>query len=89
MAAFPAIHELEAVNLLVALRYLVPTNSAGIVVLVNTDNAASATALSSGRTVDAALGACAREIWLLAALGSFEIEVRHKPSAALIAPPCS
>ena len=49
-------------------------NSVEIVVLVNTDNAASAAALSLGH-------ACAREIWLLAALGSFEIEVRHKPCA--------
>ena len=83
MAAFLAIHELEAVNLLVAVRHLVPTNSAGIVVLVNTDNAASAAALSSGRAVDATFGACVREIWLLAAIGSYDIEVRHKPGAQL------
>ena len=62
MAAFPAIHELDAFNLLVAVRHLVPTNSVGIVVLVNSDNAASAAALSSGRTVEATLEACAREI---------------------------
>ena len=61
MAVFPAIYELEAVNL-VAIRYLVPTNSVGIVILVNMDNAAFATALSSGRAMDATLGACAREI---------------------------
>ena len=61
----------------------IPTNSAGIVVLVNTDNATSTTALSLGRGVDATLGAYAREIWLLAALGSFEIEVRHKPGTQL------
>ena len=54
MVAFLAIHELEAINLLVAI------NSAGIVVLVNTDNAASAAALSSGRAVDPTLGACVR-----------------------------
>ena len=81
MATFPAIHELEAVNLLVAIRHLVPTNLAGIVLLVNTDNAASAAALSSGGAVDGNLGACAREIWLLAALGNFGIEVQHKLGA--------
>ena len=76
-----AIHELEAFNLLLAVRSLVPSNSAGIVVIVNTDNAASAAALSSGRATDATLGVCAREIWLLAALRSYDIEVRHKPGA--------
>ena len=57
MAAFPAIHELEVINLLVALRHLVPTSAVGIVGLVNMDNAASATALSLGRAVDPTLGA--------------------------------
>ena len=83
MAAFPAIHELEAINLLVAVRNLVPSNSAGIVVLINTDNAASAAALSWGRATDATLGACVREIWLLAANGSYDIEVRQKPGVQL------
>ena len=53
-------------------------NSVGIVVLVNTNNAASAAALSSGRTVDPTLGACAKELWLLTALGSFDIEIQHQ-----------
>ena len=83
MAAFPVIEELEAVNLLVAVRHLVPTNSVGIVVLVSTDNAASAAALSSGHSVDPTLGACARELWLIGALGSFAIENWHKPGAQL------
>ena len=79
MAAFPAIHEIEAINILISVRHLVPTNSAGIMVLVNTDNAASAATLSSGCTVDPTLGACTRELWLLAAL----IKIRHKPGVQL------
>ena len=70
MAAFPTIHELEAINLLVTMRRLVTTNSAGIMVLVNIDNATSAATLSSGRAVYPTLGACA-------------IEIRHKPGAQL------
>ena len=84
MAAFHAIHELEAINLLVAVRNLVPDNCAGIVVLVNTDNAASAATVSTGRAVDPTLCACARELWLLPALGFYILEIRHKPGGELI-----
>ena len=52
-------------------------------VLVNTDDAASAATLSLGRAVDPTLGTCTRELWLLTALGSFDFEIRHKPGAQL------
>lgn len=69
MASFLAIHELEAVNLLVTVRHLIPNNSAGFGTLTNTDNAAFPTNLSSGRAVDSTLSACTRELWLLTAFG--------------------
>ena len=40
-----------------------------VVILVNTDNATSATSLSSGRVVDPTLGACVR--------GCYTLEIRH------------
>ena len=76
--AYPLIHELEALNLVVALRTLRPDVCAGLDIVVNTNNA------GTGRATDATLVACAHEIWLLAALGSFTIAIRHKPGADLI-----
>ena len=83
--AYPLIHEHEILNLVVTLRRtLRPDVCAGLDIVVNTDNAASAHALGTGRVTDATFAACAREIWLLAALGSFTITIRHKPGADLI-----
>ena len=61
MAAFSAIHELEVVNFLLAVRHLIPDNCTYIVLLVNVDNTALTATLSSGQ-VDPTLGACAREL---------------------------
>ena len=77
MVAFPALHELEAINLLIAVRHLVLTNSVGIVMLVNTENAASAAALSSGRAVDP-MGLCQGAV-----APRFALEIRHKPGTLL------
>ena len=53
-------------------------------ITVNTDNMASACALESGRCSDPALGMCARELWLMAALDSCSISIHHKPGAHLV-----
>lgn len=76
---YPSIHMLEAINLLVAYRTLCPRGTtAGKCIVIATDNLASHYALSSGRTKDPVLGACARELWLEAACADHQIEIIHK-----------
>lgn len=77
---FRNIHELEAVNIIVAFRTLGPYAAPrGAKVIIWTDNSSSAYALESGKTKDKTLGACAHELWLLAALYDQVIEIAHKP----------
>lgn len=81
---FTTIHELEAINILVAIRTLMPpTPSTPFEIVVWTDNSASAWALHTGRTRDNTLAACAREIWLIASLANHTITIRHKPGKDL------
>lgn len=78
--AFPVIHQMEAVNILVAYRTLAHRLSSDPrSVLILTDNMASSHALVSGRTKDSVLGACSRELWLEAARNGDKITVEHRP----------
>lgn len=71
---------LEANNLLVSYKTLAPTNHPRkLTVVLLTDNIASSYALSSGRTRDPILGACARQMWLEAACRNQEFIIQHKP----------
>lgn len=76
---FQDIHQLEAVNLIVAYqtlganRNIHPAN-----VVIYTDNMASSCVLSSGRAKDEILAACSRQLWLLAAVHCHEIIIKHK-----------
>ena len=74
----------RAYPLNLAMRTLRPDVCAGLDLIVNTDNAATAHALGTGWATDTTLPACDREIWLLAALGSLTITIRHKPGVNLI-----
>lgn len=77
---FPTIHELEAVNLLVAyatFAHKYPDHQSHVIIF--TENEASANALQSGRSRDSPLAACARELWLLAAKHDHVVSVIHKP----------
>lgn len=77
---FKNIHELEAVNIIVAFNTLCPCQAPhGAKIIIYTDNISSAYALESGRTSDPTLGACSRELWLLAAIHDFIITIVHKP----------
>lgn len=77
---YPSIHQLEAINVLVAIRTLVPSQQTNpLEVVVWTDNSASAWALQTGRTRDPVLAACALEIWLLASINNHSVTIRHKP----------
>ena len=52
--------------------------------LLKTDNMATKYALSSGRTRDPVLAACAREIWLISALKDVDILIYHAPGDTLV-----
>lgn len=78
---YTSIHELEALNLVVAYKTFAPYFSKNATVLIFTDNQASSSSLKTGKTKDKTLGACARELWLAAALNQHDINIRHKPGA--------
>lgn len=81
---FPTIHQLEAVNVLVAIRTLsagIPLQGKGV--LVYTDNLSSSMALTTGKTTDMVLAACARQLWLEAAVRDMEIKILHKPGSLI------
>lgn len=81
---FPLIHQLEAVNIVVALRTLcINQPRPGEGVTIYTDNQSSSFALSSGVTTDSVLSACARELWLEAAVRDIDIQILHKPGALI------
>lgn len=73
------IHQLEAINLLVAYRTLCPVlNTQGKKIVIITDNLGSAYALTTGRTKDSVLSNCAQEMWLEAAKADHQIEIQHQ-----------
>lgn len=75
---FPLIHQLEAINLLVAYRSFPALHTAGKRVVMVTDNLASSYALSSAKTKDSVLACCARELWLHAARADHELTFEHR-----------
>lgn len=81
---FPVIHQLEAINTLVAYRTLAHRDIAAPVrALILTDNMSSSQALMSGRTKDRILAACAREFWLEAAKNGDKIDIEHRPGTSI------
>ena len=67
---------LEMINVLVALK-LFKSMWSGKKVLIKCDNQAVVTVLTSGRTKDPFLGACARNVWFTAALADVELQYTH------------
>ena len=51
---------------------------------MKTDNTGAKCALSTGRTRDPILAACAREIWLISAVKQVDILIFHAPGETLI-----
>lgn len=81
---YTSIHELEAINLLVAFKTLSPTPvHSQINIVIYTDNMASSYALMTGKTKDTTLGACARQIWLEAANRHLHFTIKHRPGVEL------
>lgn len=77
---YTAIHELEAINLVVAyLTFASLCTDVNTIITIFTDNMAGSYALQTGRTRDPTLGACARELWLAAAVNHHSISIKHKP----------
>ena len=67
-----------------ATKTLVPQTVTHSRVIVRTDNLGTKWALSTGRTRDSVLGACAREIWLISALQGLDIMIVHVPGESLV-----
>ena len=76
LAWFPAIHLLEALGIVVALR-LWGRHWRGLRIFVYCDNSAVVSSLNSGRVQDKLLASCLREIWFLAAINEFELRACH------------
>ena len=78
------ISQLEAFNLVLALKTLTPPSLTNARILIKTDNTGARWALSTGRTRDPVLAACAREIWLFSAIKQVDILIHHAPGETLI-----
>lgn len=84
MKEYPVIHQLEAINIIVAYRTLAHLrDSRQTQILILTDNISSSWALMSGRTKDTILAACARELWLEAAKNGDTIQIEHRPGVEI------
>ena len=77
------ISQLEATNIVCAIKTLVPPSLCYHEIVVTTDNSASVYAINTGQTRDYVLAACAREVWLQAALQQLDITIRHAPGITL------
>ena len=81
--AYPDIVHREAINLLIAYRTLIPKISVGLQIIIHTDNTGSQQALETGKTKDPILAACARQIWVEAAIRDHAFKIVHKPGREL------
>ena len=84
LSQFKHIHQLEAMNLLHALKYLLPQNPNKYKIILNTDNAATQATLTEGIGRDLVLCACSRQLWLIAVQNNTDVEVVHKPGKDLV-----
>ena len=78
------ISQIEALNLVLALKTLIPPSLTNARILVKTDNTGAKCALSTGRTRDPILAACAREVWLISAVKQVDILIHHAPGETLV-----
>lgn len=78
------ISQLEALNIVVAVKTLVPKDLKGHMVVIKTDNSASASVLVTGRTRDGVMAACSRELAMVVVTQQLEVDVRHVPGVSLV-----
>ena len=84
IAASLHISQMEAVNLVLAIKTLIPKTVSNTRVLVKTNNMGAKWALSTGRTRDSVLRACAQELWLISAVKGLDILIHHAPGESLV-----
>ena len=70
--------------MVIALKTLVPEEMRNVEVRVTTDNIATMHVLNTGKTRDPFMAACARELWLIAALQELRIILDHAPGETLV-----
>ena len=78
------ITQLEAINIVMAIKTLVQPATRRVHVQVHTDNMPAMYALNTGKTKDPILQACARELFLIAALQELDITITHVPGVTLV-----
>ena len=78
------ISRLEALNIIIALKTLLPDNIHCIEVLIITDNIPAAFSLTTGRARDPVIASCTRELWLITATHQLTIKVAHAPGESLV-----
>ena len=78
------ISQIEAFNIILAVKTLVPDTMRCAKIVITTDNSTAMHTLNTGRTRDPVLAACSRELWLVAALRELTIEVNHALGASLV-----
>ena len=78
------ISRLEALNVVMCIKTLVPNEQKCVCVLVRTDNSAAAAVLMNGKTKDPVLAVCARVLAMHAALRQWQVIVTHVPGVSLI-----
>ena len=86
MAATHHITQLEAINVLAAVRSFVNQSHKAGIVHIYGDNMASMSAYSSGRARDTVLAACSRAMWFHAAETHTKLEFSHLPGEAMVLP---
>ena len=69
------ISQLEALNVIIALKSLIPDDLHSTEIVIRTDNIASAYSLTNGKAKDPVIASCARELWLIAATRQLIITV--------------
>ena len=78
------ISRIEALNIVVAIKTLVPEDMRSTELIITTDNSAAMHTINTGKTKDPTLAACSRELWLFAALRELRITINHAPGATLV-----
>ena len=84
MAKSYHISQIEALNIVLAIKTLVPADLRSAELVITTDNSAAMHTLNTGKTRDPVLSACSRELWLFAALRELSVTVNHAPGATLV-----
>ena len=86
VAAAHHITQLEALNVLAAVRTFVNKSHAAGIVQIHGDNMASMSAYTSGRARDSVLAACCRAMWFHAAETHTKLEFTHLPGESMVLP---